>query len=194
MSSRRRGSAERRAHEDVLERGVWGSALTSAGDGAGFMMDVRTTDAVELQVPVYNTGYGFNLPANSDAEVLVLAMHSDPNNKLALPTIPRQFQHLWDAGTGGVQHPTDPERRVEFNDNETLLKDGTFVLGNNREVSLTIANGNVTLSINGGPLTLNADSIELTTPTLTNNGVNIGSTHTHTDTVGIGAGQTSGPA
>ena len=76
---------------------------------------------------------------------------------------------------------------------ETVLYDAagqTVKLGADGIV-ITDASGS-TITMNGGKVTIIADDVEIT-GNLTNNGVNVGSTHTHTDSVGLGAGNTSGP-
>jgi hypothetical protein len=173
-----------RDQQDGIERGAWGT-LTHV-NGSGSHMSVRGTGTLDEEVPVLNTGYGFNLPADSDAEVIMLAAGSDVNAKLAIVTLPRDKQHQWPEGTGGVQHPLDPSRRIEFNSNEMHLKDGTFVLGHSRAVTVTIIGDNVSLSFNGdidlstsGKLVLSASDVEINGATLTHNGKNIGDDHKH---------------
>lgn len=179
--------------QDSVERGVWGGI--EYVNGAGASMTVNGTGTVDYEVPMMNMGYGFNLGASANAEMIMLSLGSDPNDKVVFPTLPRDVQHPWGEGEGGMQHPTDPDRRIEFNANETFLRDGAFVVGSNREVTIIVDGTNVTITtsgnatVNAATATVNADSTINgtltvngnvdTTGTLTNNGVNVGSTHTH---------------
>ena len=170
--------------QDYVERGVYGA--WSEVPGAGAMVSVRGTGTLDEEVPIYNPGYGFRLPDNSNAEVVMLSLGSDVNDKVALLSLPRDQQHVWGEGQGGVQHPMDPARRLEFNADETWLKDGAYRLGNNREVAVTVRGGAVSITIDGnaeivasGDMELRAASVNIESPTLTHNGINIGDTHRH---------------
>lgn len=176
-------TATRQGQQDNVRRGVWGTRTDV--DGAGSIMSVRRTGNTDLELPVINFGFSFNLSDNSNAEVLTFNLGSDPNDMVAIPVIPREFQYQWAQGTGGVQHPTDPERRVEFNDTETWLRDGKFVLGTDREVEVTVDGSNVTITC-ANNATILADAVEITSTSLTHNGTDVGDTHTHTgDSGGI---------
>lgn len=187
--------------QDQVERGVYGT--WAEVPGAGSMMSVRGTGTVDEEVPIMNFGYSFRLPADSDAEVVMLSLGSDVNDKVALPTLPRNLQHPWAEGQGGVQHPTDPSRRLEYNADETWLKDGNYKLGNNREVEVIVNGGNVTINI-GPDATINAPNLTLNTDLTVNgtvdfkgasvqhNGTNIGDDHRHGG-VDTGPGTTQGP-
>lgn len=178
---------------DLFRRGVWGERLYT--DGAGSVISVRGTDSLDEDAPVLNMGYSFNLPARSNSEVFLLSQGSDTNQKFALLTIPRDLQHQWGEGEGGVQHPTDPDRRLEFNADETWLKDGDYVLGNDKELSISISGGVATIRLNGD-LEIAADNINFTSGGLTHNGTNIGDTHVHeqgSDSDGDGEQDTDGP-
>lgn len=191
--------------DELLRRAVWGSQTYLPG--AGSIMSVRGTDYLDEDMPVINFGYSFNLPADSNAEVITLAVNSDTNQKMALPTLPRDVQHQWGEGQGGIQHPLNPERRIEFNDEETWVKDGKYVLGNNREVSVEVAGGVVTISVNGdaniessgdmtlsaqGNMTLSADNVDINSGSLQHNGTNVGDDHRHPG-VESGPSTTGGP-
>lgn len=195
--------------QDSVERGQWGALEYVAGAGASFT--VRGTGTTDFEVPLMNLGYGFNLPDDSNAEMIMLSLGSDVNDKVVLATLPRDVQHQWGAGEGGVQHPTDPERRLEFNANETHLVDGTFVIGSNREVVITVDGTNVnittagTATVNAGSAVVNADttingdlSVNGNFATQggshTHNGTNVGSTHTHAIAGGLAASVSSGPS
>jgi hypothetical protein len=129
----------------------------------------------------------------------MMSLGSDVDAKVAIPTLPRDIQHQWAEGTGGVQSPTDPERRLEYNDNETWLKDGNYKLGNNKEVEVTVDGGTVTINITGGAninssgdMVISAPSVEITSAALTHNGTNVGDTHVHGG-VESGPSNTTGP-
>lgn len=141
-----------RDQQDGIERGMWG--LRTYVDGAGSHMSVRGTGTLDEEVPVINMGYSFNLPKDSNAEVVMLALGSDTNDKVALLTIARDLQYQWGEGQGGIQHPTDPNRRIEFNGDETWIKDGTYILGHDRAVKVTVSGQNVVIDM-GGNSTLN---------------------------------------
>jgi hypothetical protein len=155
-------------------------------DGGGAYTTIRGTGIVDQEVPLLNTGYGFNLPSNSNAEMLVFSMGSDVNAKMALATIPRNLQYTWGEGQGGIQSPVDPNRRIEFNDDGMWLKDGTYTLGHEKAVKVTISGSSVTIELTGdtniktaGDLVLEAASIEMKSATLKHNGKDIGDTHRH---------------
>jgi len=181
--------------QDMVERGVFGKMEQAPSGGA--MMSVRGTGTTDVEVPVVNIGYGFNLPENTNAEVVMLSQGSDVNNKVALPQLPRDKQYLWPEGAGGIQNPLDPSKRIEMDGDGTHLTDGTFTAGPNKEITITIDNGNVSIS-SGGKVTLSADTVaikgnvEITGGVLTHNGTNIGSTHQHLD-VTPGSGKSGGP-
>jgi hypothetical protein len=178
MTDFTRYQSSRRDQQDHVERGVWGGAEDVPG--AGQMMRVRGTGTEDLEVPILSLGFSFNLVAgDANAEVVMLSLGSDVNDKVALPCIPRDQAFQWPAGTGGIQHPTDPERRIEFNDTETHHTDGRHAFGPNKELVVRVDGGKVFLEVNG-PLTISAGgAVEITSPTLTHNGVNVGDTHTH---------------
>lgn len=196
-----RYQSQQRDIQDHIERGMWGDI--EYVDGAGAVLSIKGTGTVDLEVPLLNLGYGFNLGADSNSEMVMLSLGSDVNDKVALATIPRDLQYSWGVGEGGVQHPSDPERRIEFNGNETHLRDGTFVIGTNREVTVTVDGTNVVITT-GGTATLNATDLTVnanvtingtltvvgdvaSTGNVTNNGTDIGSTHTHAIAGGLAA-------
>lgn len=168
--------------EQSIERGVAGT-FTNQGD-AGRVMSVRLTDWEDVELPVFNLGYSFTLPPNTNAEVLTFALGNDVNDKVAVPQLPRDKQYQWPEGTGGIQHPTDPDRRVEFNKDETHHTDGVHVFGPNKEIKITVSGGSVTLEVAG--------TLDIKSTKLTHNGVNIGSTHVHGG-VEPGSGNTGNP-
>jgi hypothetical protein len=178
-----------RDNQDGVERGVWGKREDV--DGAGSVMSIRGTGTVDEEVPIMNFGYGFNVEDDTNAEVVMLALGNDVNNKVAMPTLPKDKQHPWAKGTGGMQHPTDAARRIEFNGDETFLRDGKFVIGTNREVVITVDGSNVTITT-GGNMKLVADNVDIQSSTLTHNGVNIGDDHVHSG-ITVGGSDTQGP-
>jgi hypothetical protein len=190
-----------RDRQDATERGQWGERVNV--DGAGSVMSVRGTGTVDEEVPIFNLGYSFNLSKDYNAEVIMLSLGGDVNNKIALPQLPRDKQHQWAENTGGIQHPTDASRRVEMNEDETFLRDGKFVVGSNREVTITVDGSNVTINVAGGgdltfggPLKITADDIDFVSGTLTHNGINVGDTHVHSqgsDSGGDTEVNTNGP-
>lgn len=112
--------------QDGLERHVFGS-IEYLDSGA--VMKVRGNGTVDEEVILLNLGQGMNFPKDTNTEVFLMASGSDTNMKFALLTIPRDKQRHWKEGTGGVQHPTDPERAMEFNDKRTHLTDGNYAVG-----------------------------------------------------------------
>lgn len=194
-----------RDRQDATERGQWGKREDV--DGAGSIMRVRGTGTVDEEVPIFNFGYSFHLPEDYNAEVVMLALGGDVNNKIAVPQLPRDKQYQWPEGTGGIQHPTNKDRRVEFNGDETFLRDGKFVLGSAREVTVTVDGSNVTINVAGGgditfggPLKVTSDSVtfetsgafDINSSSLKHNGVNVGDDHVHGG-VTPGGGDTVGP-
>lgn len=190
-------SDNQRDRQDHVERGMWGDLAYQ--NGAGAYLKIRGTGTVDEEVTLLNLGYGFNLPVDSNAEMVMLSLGSDVNDKVALASIPRDKQHPWGQGQGGVQHPTNPDRRVEFNDDELWLRDGNFALGDNKEVKVIVSGGVVTITTigatnitSGGAMTISAPDVEITSGTLTHNGVNIGDDHRHGG-VDTGGGVSGGP-
>lgn len=183
--------ATRQGQQDIATRGVWGERTDV--DGAGSIMRVRGTNGDQLEVPVVNFGYSFNLPVDFDAEVIMINAGSDPNNKVAIPVLPANLQYQWPQNTGGIQDPNDPARRIEFNPQETFLSDGVFVIGQNREMTITVDGTNVSITTAGNLNISAGGDIAITSGGLTHNGRNIGDTHTHTDPAGIAGAETSGP-
>jgi hypothetical protein len=119
---------------DGLERHVWGEQQYL--DGAGSIIKVRGTDTNDEEAPVLNNGTSFNLPKDSNSEVMLLASSSDTTLKMAVLTIPRDKQRKWKEGTGGVQHPTDPEQALEFNDKRAHVTQNKFAIGDAGEIEV----------------------------------------------------------
>lgn len=109
--------------QDGIERHIWGEQKFS---DSGAYMTVRGTDSVDEEVTVFNSGMGFHLPKNYNTEVHVFYSGSDTTQKYAMPMIPRDKQRRWKENTGGVQHPTDGARAIEFNSKRTYVDDENF--------------------------------------------------------------------
>lgn len=178
-----------RDQQDGFERHIWGSLEHT---DAGAIMTVKGTDTEDQEAPVLNIGYGFNVPADTNTEVMLVSLGSDTDQKYAVPTIPRDKQRKWAENSGGIQHPTNGDRAVEINGDEVWLKDGTFKIGNDKEITLTVSGGSATLSFGGtfkiesdveieGDLKVSGDVRFEGGGILEHNGVNIGSDHRHSD-------------
>lgn len=61
------------------------------------------------------------------------------------------------------------------------------------DVTITLASGLARIVVGGVTFAITGGGVEITGGTVTHNGTNIGDTHTHTDTPGLGAGTTSPP-
>jgi hypothetical protein len=133
--------------QDGIERHVFGK-IQHLDTGA--IIKVRGNGTVDEEAVLINLGVGANFAENKNTEVFLLASGSDPSLKLALVTIPRDKQRAWKEGTGGVQHPEDPAKALEFNakrawitDNFAALmgilevKDGKVIIRGDLEVSGT---------------------------------------------------------
>jgi len=190
MGNVRGRGAGPRTQEELLQLGVYGEVEVVAG--AGRVMSVEYSEQTDLELPIANFGFGFSLASFSDAEVLTLSVGADPNAKMALPMLPRDVQRDWPVGAGGIQSPTTPDRFVEINEDETHLQDGVFVFGEERELVVTVAGGNVTMEVSGN-LSLNVSGdVAINSSALTHNGVNVGATHRHGG-VDTGIGNTGTP-
>lgn len=184
MTSFTRGRSRSRDLQDSVERGVWGKREDVPG--AGSILSVRGTGTTDIELPIVNFGYSFHLAQDANAEVIMLSLGADVEDKVALPILPRDLQHQWPEGTGGIQHPTNPDRRIEFNGDEIFLRDGKFVVGSNREVTIEVDGSNVKITTGGGA-TIDAQSLDLNvsgavninSAQLMHNGKDIGDTHTH---------------
>lgn len=184
--------------DEMLRRTVWGSQTYVPG--AGSVMNVRGTDYLDEDVPVLNFGYSFNLPQDSNAEVITLAINSDTNQKMALPTLPRDQQRQWPEGSGGIQHPTNPNMYIQFSDNGAVLDiagttvtvadDGAVTITTTNQVTVDAPQSQFTGDVAiDGSLFVNGAAVE-------HQGTNIGDTHVHPqgpDSAGDGQQNTQGP-
>lgn len=169
-----------RDQQDFVERHVYGKIQYI--DNAGAVIKVRGTDTEDQEAPILNMGYGMQYPENTNAEVFLVAHGSDTDQKYAIMTIPRDKQRKWAENAGGIQHPSNGDRAVEINNNETWLKDGTFILGHEKGVKVTVSGGNVTIECT--KLTIKADvdiegKFHVTGSSFKHNAKNVGDDHTH---------------
>lgn len=174
MTTDRRFSDRNRDIQDGTEVHVY-SKKEYVKDG-GSVVRVKGTGTTDDEVIVANSGYGFNLPEDSNAEVLVMADGSDMTRKIGFMQIPHDKQREWPEGTGGTQHPTDPSRFIEFNGDETHLSDGVFILGKEKGVKVTVSGGEITMEFT--KLTLKGN-VEIEGEYIKHNGTRIDDTHKH---------------
>lgn len=158
-----------RTAQDGFERHVF-SRLEHNDTGA--VVTVKGTGTEDMEAPVLNMGYGVNYADNTNAEVFLVSLGSDTGMKFAIMSIPRDKQRKWEAGKGGIQHPSNPEKAIEFGDDGVWIKEGVAFLGDDKKVKVTIDGANITIEAGGG-------NIDFKCAKLTHNGVNIGDTHIH---------------
>ncbi len=127
MTTQQRFGDRTRDQQDGTETHLW-DEIEYVSD-AGAILKVKGTGTQDEEVTLLNSGYGFNLPSNTDTEVTLFAAGSDTNNKYGIPHIPPTKQRPWKSGTGGIQHPNDPDKAVEFGDKNTHLTDAIVALG-----------------------------------------------------------------
>lgn len=147
-----------RDQQDGTERHVYGKIEYISGKGA--IIKVRGTGTIDEEAVLLNTGASANYPENHNTEVILLAGGSDTNQKYAILTIPRDKQRKWKEGTGGIQHPTNGDLALEFNEKRTHLTDGNYAVGDGG--TFEVAGGSVyfradvyisgSLSVNGALL------------------------------------------
>lgn len=192
MTSFNRFTDRNRDQQDGYERGLWGEL--EYVQGAGAIMKIRGTGVedgtLDEEVPLVNLGYAFNVSKDYDTEVVMFSLGSDTNQKYAMPTLPRDKQRQWPVGTGGIQHPTNPEKFVQLDDDSIWLRDGVFHVGNDKDVTITVSGGRATIEVNeflvvAPTIGLEGDvvvkgNLAITDGEITHNGVNIGAEHLHT--------------
>lgn len=139
--------------QDMLERHVY--ADMEHVEGAGSVVRIKGTGTEDQEVPTIQTGYGFRLKADTDAEVLVFGGGSDTNLKFALVQIPHAKQRQWEEGRSGIQNVNDPDHAIEFRDGACYLTKGTFTTADG---TIEVQNGRVIIRGSAtitGPLTVN---------------------------------------
>lgn len=146
MTSQNTFGGRNRDIQDGAETHLWGKLEYVEGQGA--VMRVKGTGTQDDEVTLINTGFGFNLPEDTDAEVTVLADGSDTNNKYAMPHIPHGAQRAWREMTGGVQNPMDPNKALEFNPKMAHILEQVVALGTSGM-----------LEVNGGQVIIRGDLI-----------------------------------
>jgi hypothetical protein len=102
-------------------------------EGQGSIIEVNGTDSGDQEAMVINTGAGFNLKEDHDAEVYLMASSSDTQLKMAFMQIPFDKQRRWPEGEGGIQHPTDDEFALHFNDKMAHITKNKFAVGEKGE-------------------------------------------------------------
>lgn len=126
MTTQNLPSDRNRDQQDGVETQTWGTI--EYVDGKGAVLKTNGTGTIDEEVTLINTGYGFNIPQDSDAEVTVLSAGSDTNGKYAMPHIPHEMQRPWKENAGGVQNPLDPNKCLEFSPNMTHIRDTLVAL------------------------------------------------------------------
>lgn len=126
MTTERSFSGLNRDSQDGWETQLWGQ-VEYTNNGA--YMRVRGNATEEVDVAVLNTGFGMHLPKDSNAEVIMFSMGSDPNNKMVIQTIPFDKQRAWKENASGVQAATAKDRALEFNEKRAWLDDLAIALG-----------------------------------------------------------------
>lgn len=169
--------------QDHIRRGLFAGFENIPG--AGRVMSIEGTGWTDEQVVLVNLGYGFN--PTGESETLSVDPGADPDNRHAFMAIPRDRQHPWAIGTSGIQSAENPDHRIEFGPDGVHITNGTAFFGENREFSVTVQNGKITISAPGQVVNFVCNAVQ-------HNGTNIGDSHTHTDPPGVAGGQTSGPA
>lgn len=127
MTTFRRVREIQRDDQDRVERHVW-SKLEDV-EGGGRILHVKGTDTEDEEALLLNSGFGFNLEDDTDAEVFTISTGNDTTQKFALPTLPWDKQRKWRKGTGGIQNPTDPDKALEFNSKRAHVTDPNFAVG-----------------------------------------------------------------
>lgn len=125
MTSMETFSGRNRDMQDSFERHVFSEFEFT---DTGVIVRVKG-NGTEDEAIVLNIGYGFNLPKDSDTEIMLVPSGSDTNMKLAIATIPRDKQRKWKENAGGIQNPTDPDKAVELNEKRTHVTEDNFAVG-----------------------------------------------------------------
>lgn len=124
---RRFAEAKYDAQDGEAEAHVWGK---KSYPGVGAILKVRGNDTEDQEVEVaYAGGVSFNLPENSNTEVYLLSSGRDTTLKMVVETPPKDKQRRWKENTGGIQHATDPEHVLEFNNTRAHITKDAFAVG-----------------------------------------------------------------
>ena len=128
MTTFERFSGRNRDIQDGMERHIYGEQEYI--DGKGSIIKVNGTDTEDEEATVLVIGgASMHLAKGTNTEVFLLSGGSDTNLKFAIVTTPFDKQRKWKEGTGGVQHPTDPDVALEFNSKRSHLTKGDFATG-----------------------------------------------------------------
>jgi hypothetical protein len=127
MTSEASASSRNRDQQDSWEMHLFSSQEFISG--AGWVMNVAGNRTNDKQAAIWNVGYGMHLPAGTEAEVALVAFGSDPNQKMAVPSIPRDKQREWKEGTSGIQNAIDPAKAIEFNAKRTHATEENIAFG-----------------------------------------------------------------
>lgn len=127
MTTLNRFPDRNRDMQDGVERHVFQSLEYI--DGAGAIIKVKGNGTEDEEVQVIHSGIGFKLPDGTDAEVILFAGGSDTNYKAGLLCIPHDKARKWKDGRGGVQHPMDPAKALEFNEKRAHLIEKNCAIG-----------------------------------------------------------------
>jgi hypothetical protein len=182
MTTDKNFARRNRDMQDNMERHVF-SRLEHTDAGA--IVSVKGTGGTEdIEMPVLYGGYGFNLEDDTNAEVIAVEVNSDSGLKYAIMSLPRDKQHKWAKGHGGIQNPLDPERRIEFEKDGVWIKEGVAFLGDEKQVKVTVSGGTLSIEFDG--------TVDFKCDQLTHNGKNIGDDHKHSG-VETGGSNTGNP-
>jgi len=129
------------------EVGVYGDVTYP---GVGAIIRVRGNDTEDQEVEVaYVGGCSFKLPKDANCEITMISTGNDTTLKVAVMTPPKDKQRRWKENTGGIQHPTDPEHVLEFNNTRAHVTKDAFAVG--PKGTFEVKNGEVFIR---GPLTV----------------------------------------
>lgn len=120
MTTFNRFGDRNRDQQDGIERHIWSEQTFT---NAGSIIHVKGTDTEDEEAVVVNNGVGMHFPRDTNTEVYLFSSGSDTNQKIAMLTIPRDRQRVWEPNTNGIQHLTDPKRALEFNSKRTYFDD-----------------------------------------------------------------------
>lgn len=161
MSTFYGGTEPLRERQDHVERHIYGDLEYVGGSS---VIKVQGTGTEDQEVMNITTGFGFRLPKDTDAEVVVFSSSSDSGLKMGIITLPIDKQRQWQEGRGGIQNPMDPDHALEFRNGQLHLTKGTFSVGDGGTIEVkdgqVYIRANVTIT---GTLTVND---KVVTPTV----------------------------